>query len=86
MITGLMILAGWRVWFESHFRELSPLGMLPARPLKPNDDGPGVNIPGEACRRMGSQPLRPAQRIAQDSARVSERPRTESSMVIPLPV
>ena len=44
MLGGLILLAVWRVWFESRSRSLAPLGMLPDWPLKPGDPGPGIVV------------------------------------------
>ena len=44
MLTGLILLAVWRVWFEARNRNLSPLGKLPKWPLKPGDPGPGIVV------------------------------------------
>ena len=44
MLVGLILLAVWRVFFESRSRSLAPLGMLPDWPLKPNDPGPGIVV------------------------------------------
>ena len=44
MLVGLILLAVWRVFFESRSRSLAPLGMLPDWPLKPTDPGPGIVV------------------------------------------
>ena len=44
MLGGLILLAVWRVFFESRSRSLAPLGMLPDWPLKPGDPGPGIVV------------------------------------------
>ena len=44
MLGGLILLAAWRVFFESRSRSLAPLGMLPDWPLKPSDPGPGIVV------------------------------------------
>ena len=44
MLAGLILLAAWRVFFESRSRSLALLGMLPDWPLKPSDPGPGIVV------------------------------------------
>ena len=44
MLGGLILLAVWRVFFESRSRSLAPLGILPDWPLKPSDPGPGIVV------------------------------------------
>ena len=44
MLGGLILLAVWRVFFESRSRSLAPLGILPDWPLKPGDPGPGIVV------------------------------------------
>ena len=45
MTGGLILLAIWRVWFESLSRNMAPLKLLPPWPLSPDkDDGPAIVI------------------------------------------
>ncbi len=44
MLVGLILLAVWRVFFESRSRSLAPLGILPDWPLKPSDPSPGIVV------------------------------------------
>ena len=57
-IVGLILLAIWRVWFETRYRSLSPLGKLPVWPLSPDDEEPGI-VMGEKhhpveCREISN--------------------------------
>ena len=44
LMSGLVLLAIWRVWFEARDRSLSPLGLLPVWPLDPGDPGPEIVV------------------------------------------
>ena len=49
LLSGLILLAIWRVWFEARDRSLSPLGKLPEWPLDPG----GLGVPLGPLRLAG---------------------------------
>ena len=44
VLTGSIAVSVWQVWFESRNRDLIALGKLPAWPLDPEQDGPGIVV------------------------------------------